>query len=142
MNVCPEEIRVHNRRKELASVRRSPEYRERQRLLVLGKNCIWCGRRDHLLIHHTSLDDYRDAETYIRTLDKGWVMCGSCHRAYHNNRILCPVCKERYTKYATCYQCMPQERKDEIIARKVRMKLLKRRLNKQARARFLEKIGK
>jgi len=37
---------------------------------------------------------------------------------------------------------MPQERKDEIVARKVRMKLLKRRLNKQARARFLEKIGK
>jgi len=35
---------------------------------------------------------------------------------------------------------MPQERKDEIIARKVRMKLLKRRLNKQARARFLKKV--
>jgi len=142
VNVCPEEIRVRNRRRELASVRRSKEYQQRQRLLVLDKSCIWCGRRDHLLIHHTDLADYQTPAIYIQALDKGWVMCTYCHRAYHSGRILCPICKERYTKCATCYQCMPQERKDEIVARKVRMKLLKRRLNKQARARSLEKIGK
>ncbi len=141
MNVCPEEIRTINRRKELAVIRRTKRYRDIVEERVRGKTCIWCERPDRLTIHHVSISDYLSAEAYISGLDKGWVMCTSCHRAYHSGRILCPICKERYTKYATCYQCMPQERKDEIVARKVRMKLLKRRLNKQARARFLEKIG-
>ena len=142
MNVCPEEIRVHNRRKALAAVRRTVLYRSLVSRYTSGKTCIWCGREDHLTIHHTSLDDYRDADTYINALAKGWVMCNACHRAYHSGRILCPICKERYNKYATCYQCMPQERKDEIVARKVRMKLLRRKLQKESRQRFLRRIGK
>jgi hypothetical protein len=142
MNVCPEEIRTINRRKELAGIRRTKRYRDIVDKLVRGRTCIWCGRSDRLTVHHVSISDYISAEAYISGLDKGWVMCNSCHRAYHSGRILCPKCKERYTKYATCYQCMPQERKDEIIARKVRMKVLRRKLQKESRARFLRRIGK
>jgi hypothetical protein len=35
---------------------------------------------------------------------------------------------------------MPQERKDEIEGNKIRKRKLRRMLNKQARARFLEKV--
>jgi hypothetical protein len=139
MNVCPDELRTINRRKELARIRRTKEYRDIVEERVRGKTCIWCGRSDHLTIHHVSISDYISEKAYISGLDKGWVMCNSCHRAYHSGRILCPICKERYTKYNTCYQCMPQERKDEIVARKVRMKLLRRKLQKESRARFLKK---
>ena len=138
MNVCTEEIRVRNRRKALAKVRASKEYKDRQKSLVAGKVCIWCGRPDRLLIHHTSIDDYKDAETYIRTLDKGWVMCTSCHRNYHMGKMLCPKCKERYTKYATCYQCMPIEQREEIMHRKERIKRLKRDIEKARYMRYKE----
>ena len=140
MNVCPDELRTINRRKELARIRRTKEYRDIVEERVRGKTCIWCGRSDRLTIHHVSISDYVSEKAYISGLDKGWVMCTSCHRAYHSGRILCPICKERYTKYATCYQCMPQERKDEIEGNKIRKRKLRRMLNKQARARFLEKV--
>ena len=126
MNVCPEEIRVKNRRKALASVRRTKEYKDRQKVYTFDKVCIWCGKGDHLLIHHTDYSDYDTPEIYIRTLDKGWVMCTRCHEAYHHGRILCPVCKEVTTKYERCYRCLPQGRKDEIEHDKERKKRIKR----------------
>ena len=141
MNVCPDELRTINRRKELARIRRTKEYRDIVEDCVRGRTCIWCGSSDKLTVHHVSLQDYGSQRAYIEGLSRGWVMCNACHRAYHSGRILCPICKERYTKYNTCYQCMPQERKDEIVARKVRMKLLRRKLQKESRARFLEKVN-
>ena len=140
MNVCPDELRTINRRKELARIRRTKEYRDIVEDCVRGRTCIWCGRSDKLTVHHVSLQDYGSQRAYIEGLSRGWVMCNACHRAYHSGRILCPICKERYTKYNTCYQCMPQERKDEIEGNKIRKRKLRRMLNKQARARFLEKI--
>ena len=140
VNVCPEEIRTDNRRKELARIRRTREYREIVSSLTAGRTCIWCGRIDHLTIHHVSLWSYMSERAYIEGLYTGWVMCTSCHRAYHSGRILCPECKTRYTKYTTCYACMPQERKDEIVRKKIQKKKLLRMLRKKARDRFLERI--
>ena len=138
MNVCPDELRTINRRKELARIRRTKEYRDIVEERVRGKTCIWCERPDRLTIHHVSISDYLSAEAYISGLDKGWVMCTSCHRAYHSGRILCPKCKTRYTKYTTCYACMPQERKDEIVRKKIQFRKLKKALEKARYQKYKE----
>jgi len=138
MNVCPEEIRVRNRRKELSRIRKTRKYREIVASLTAGRTCIWCGRSDRLTIHHTSLSDYVSERAYVAGLYTGWVMCGSCHRAYHQGRILCPKCKTRYTKYTTCYACMPQERKDEIVRKKIQFRKLKKALEKARYQKYKE----
>ena len=114
------EIQTENRRRELARIRRTKRYRNEVIGLTAGKKCIWCGKTTNLTIHHTSKDDYKDEETYIRTLSKGWVMCNTCHiYGLHKGRILCPVCKSHYTKRPDrCWYCLPDEEKDAIKAKK------------------------
>lgn len=125
------EIQTINRRKELARIRRTKEYRDILAGRVDGQRCIWCGCKDKLTVHHISLQDYLSERTYIAGLYTGWVMCHRCHRAYHRGYILCPQCKEHYTKYNVCYRCMPAERKEEIERKKVMLRKLRKACQKK-----------
>ena len=137
MNVCPEEIRAANRRKKNKKVWESDEWNDAVAEWLPGKTCIWCGLPAQVA-HHPTDENYGKRQYF--DLSTCWAMCNECHKRCHRGLVLCPECKERYTKYERCYACLSQERKDEIERDKIRKRKLRRMLNKQARARFLEKI--
>jgi len=42
------------------------------------------------------------------------ILCNRCHLALHKGMRLCPVCKQRYTRYGSCYICLPEAEKARI----------------------------
>lgn len=45
------------------------------------------------------------------------ILCNRCHLALHKGMRLCPVCKQRYTRYGSCYTCLPEAEKARIQER-------------------------
>lgn len=124
--ICPNEIRTENRRKKYEKFRRSSRYRNRVKELLVGKVCVICTSSEGLTIHHTSEDDYRDEETYFRTLDKGVPMCARrCHREWHKGKTkICPVCGKVLIapEYDCCWNCIPDDVKEANEVKKIRRK--------------------
>jgi hypothetical protein len=93
--------------------------------------------------HHPNLEDY-GTERYIDLYLSGCIPC--CKRAhrnfYHGHKVLCPICRTNFMKagYEVCYQCLATKRKDEIAEKKAAANKLRKRLNKEAREKFLTKI--
>lgn len=61
----------------------------------------------------------KDKSRYM-SLEDIQIVCSKCHIAGHKGMDLCLLCKKNYKKrhYATCYNCMPEDRKKEIEERK------------------------
>jgi len=134
-----DEIRIENRRKKLREVWGSTEWKKKKAEFVAGKVCSVCGTTDKLTVHHPTDDMY--AKNYM-DFSGCVVMCTSCHWKLHHGYKLCPVCKQRFTKHDVCWDCLPDSTKEEKEIRKVKMRVLRRKLEKEARKKYQEKLKK
>jgi len=55
-----------------------------------------------------------DEPEYTDLEQETMVLCNRCHLALHKGMRLCPVCKRRYTRYSSCYTCLPEAEKKRM----------------------------
>lgn len=57
-------------------------------------------------------------EEYI-SLEHAIVLCKRCHFASLRGMEICQVCRKKYKplRYETCFDCLPEEKKEDILAR-------------------------
>ena len=132
-----EEIRIQNRRKDLAKWRRSKEYREESDRLTKGKTCIWCSTPQKLLIHHEHDLDYATKEAYISALKYGDIMCNRCHLAGHKGLVLCKICKIHYHRPENecCRYCRDPKKREEMEVKQV---MYRKRQKEYRKKKYLE----
>ena len=137
----PDNLRIKNRRKRLANIWKSEEWKRRKQEFIKDKRCAWCGATEKLLPHHPYINSLKDG-TYLDLYLSGCiVLCTSCHYALHHGRKLCPICKERYAPFDadmcyTCYQSAHPEIKENIERRKRERQDIQRKLRREAREKY------
>jgi uncharacterized Zn finger protein (UPF0148 family) len=57
------------------------------------------------------------ASAFSSSLEGVQVLCKGCHLAIHQGKKLCPSCKRRFTKFATCFECLPEDEKARLRER-------------------------
>lgn len=64
-------------------------------------------------------EEVKKAEEEYESLKNAIALCKRCHFASLRGMNLCPVCKNKYKalNYETCFACLPEEKKGEILAR-------------------------
>jgi hypothetical protein len=67
-------------------------------------------------------EEIKKVEEEYESLTNAIVLCKRCHFASLQGMELCPVCRSRYksSRYETCFDCLPSERKEEVLARQKR----------------------
>lgn len=68
-----------------------------------GHRCVWCGRTDHLQVHHKYYMKYPDgrfAEPWDYPDDKLITLCENCHRRWHEKHKV----KVYYRKWGVHYE--------------------------------------
>ena len=98
------------------------EWREKRKIFIKDKSCLWCSSTIHLSIHHPQPSLSLSEEEYA-SFEGCEVLCKRCHFAFHKGLYLCPKCKRKYAKpkYETCFDCLPPEEKKEIEERQKEM---------------------
>lgn len=64
-------------------------------------------------------EETRKAEEEYSSFEHAIVLCNRCHFASLKGMELCPVCKKKYkpSRYGTCFDCLPDEKKNEVMAK-------------------------
>ena len=64
-------------------------------------------------------EEIKKAEEESASFEHAIVLCKSCHFASMKGMELCPRCRKRYksSRYETCFDCLPEEKKKDILAR-------------------------
>jgi hypothetical protein len=59
------------------------------------------------------------AEEEYASLEHAIVLCKRCHFASIKGMEICPLCKNKYkpSRYESCFDCLPEEKKQDILAR-------------------------
>lgn len=67
-------------------------------------------------------EEIKKAEEECASLTNAIVLCKRCHFASLQGMELCPVCRSKYksSRYKTCFDCLPAEKKGEVLARQKR----------------------
>lgn len=55
-----------------------------------------------------------DEPEYTDLKQETMILCNRCHLALHKGMCLCPVCKQKYTRYSSCYTCLPEAEKKRM----------------------------
>ncbi|MCQ1534601.1 hypothetical protein FTO70_02620 [Methanosarcina sp. KYL-1] len=65
-------------------------------------------------------EEIEKAQEEYESLENALVLCRRCHFAILRGMELCPVCKKKYksVRYDTCFDCLPEEKKGEILEKK------------------------
>jgi hypothetical protein len=65
-------------------------------------------------------EEVKKAEEEYESLKNAIVLCKRCHFANLRNMNLCPVCKNKYksSNFATCFDCLPEDKKEEILEKR------------------------
>ncbi|MDQ1274937.1 MAG: hypothetical protein QG610_510 [Euryarchaeota archaeon] len=64
-------------------------------------------------------EEIKKAEEEHTSLDHAVVLCKRCHFANMRGMEICPVCRKKYkaSRYETCFDCLPEEKKKDILER-------------------------
>lgn len=64
-------------------------------------------------------EEVKKAEEECESLTNAIALCKRCHFASLRGMELCPVCRNKYKslRYDTCFDCLPEEKRDEVLAR-------------------------
>jgi hypothetical protein len=64
-------------------------------------------------------EEINNAEEERASLEHAIVLCNRCHFASLRGMEICPVCRKKYkpSRYETCFDCLPEEKKKTILAR-------------------------
>ena len=65
-------------------------------------------------------EEIKKAEEEYASLENAIVLCKRCHFASMKGMEICPVCRKKYkaSRYETCFDCLPEEKKKDILMRK------------------------
>lgn len=133
MTISPEEIRANNRKRKNKEIWGSDEWKKLRDEFVFGKRCVICGSTTNLVPHHPREESYRSVKKYL-DLSSCIVLCNRCHVKIHKGYKLCPICKKNLTKYEQCWDCTPDETKENYeikkIIRRKRLKELRRKFSR------------
>jgi hypothetical protein len=135
---CREERQTKSRRKKLAKIWQTKEWKEKKAIFIKGKVCSWCGTDKKLLPHHPYINSLSEGIYLDFYLSGCVVLCTRCHFALHHGKKLCPTCKEHYCSFDTemCYPCyvkLHPEIEEARVKKKEEMRALQKKLRKQAR---------
>jgi len=69
-------------------------------------------------------EEIEKAREDYESLENAVALCRRCHFASLKGMGLCPVCRKKYKslRYETCFDCLPEEKKLEILERQGKMK--------------------
>jgi hypothetical protein len=64
-------------------------------------------------------EEIKKAEEECESLTNSIALCKRCHFASLRGMELCPVCRSKYKslRYETCFDCLPEEKREEVLAR-------------------------
>jgi hypothetical protein len=64
-------------------------------------------------------EEIEKAEKESESLTNAIALCKRCHFASLKGLELCPVCKSKYKspRYETCFDCLPEGKREEVLAR-------------------------
>ncbi len=64
-------------------------------------------------------EEIEKAEKESESLTNAIALCKRCHFASLKGMELCPVCRNKYksSRYETCFDCLPEGKKEEFLAR-------------------------
>ena len=64
-------------------------------------------------------EEIEKAEKESESLTNAIALCKRCHFASLKGLELCPVCKSKYKspRYKTCFDCLPEGKKEEVLAK-------------------------
>lgn len=64
-------------------------------------------------------EEIKKAEEEYTSLEHAVVLCKRCHFANMRCMEICPVCRKKYkaSRYETCFDCLPEEKKKDILER-------------------------
>ena len=67
-------------------------------------------------------EEIKKAGEECESLTNAIALCKRCHFASLRGMNLCPVCRNKYKSlnYETCFDCLPKEKKEEVLARQKR----------------------
>ncbi len=67
-------------------------------------------------------EEIKKAGEEYESLTNAIALCKRCHFASLKGMNLCPVCRNKYKSlnYETCFDCLPKEKKAEVLARQKR----------------------
>ena len=67
-------------------------------------------------------EEIKKAEEECESLTNAIALCKRCHFASLRGMNLCPVCRNKYKSlnYETCFDCLPEEKKEEVLERQKR----------------------
>lgn len=91
---------------QLAEWRKRREARLKQLAEQGQDKCVWCGSREHPVLHHPAKPNTLTDEEYL-SLEGTIRLCRRCNLAHHKGMVLCRECKKRYHKrrYPMCWEC-------------------------------------
>lgn len=71
-------------------------------------------------------EEINKAEEESASLEHAIVLCKRCHFASFRGMEICPVCRKKYKapRYETCFDCLPDEKKKDILAKQKEKKEL------------------
>lgn len=64
-------------------------------------------------------EEIKKAEEERASLEHATVLCKRCHFACMRGMEICPVCRKKYkaSRFETCFDCLPEEKKKDILIR-------------------------
>jgi len=88
---CPQARRTSSRRKNLKKKWTGKEWKLAREGFIRdsGGRCQWCGKTDHLTVHHPQRNSYGDTVYLDFYLSGCILLCRECHAAVHAGRVLC-----------------------------------------------------
>lgn len=71
-------------------------------------------------------EEIKKAEEECASLEHAIVLCRRCHFASLKGMEICPVCRKKYrsSRYETCFDCLSEEKKKDILAKQKEKKEL------------------
>jgi hypothetical protein len=153
MVTCQPAIQTKNRRKKLKKKWTGKEWQEKRLEFIKKHNgkCEWCGSTSRLNVHHPYRNGYGEQVYMDFYLSQCVLLCNKCHTAVHVGKVLCTNQHDDLENHymwhdadmcGYCFLKAHPEIEENKRLKKEADRLLKKRLSKEAKEKYLKEHPK